>query len=151
MKNLLFASAIIGSLFSCSLDKGVEMENLSEKSNTELYPQKWELVEMSGSFTGIPPSTGSDMEWQEYYLLYEDNTFVKSRTQDQVTTEESGTYAFVTLSDGEYLVLSYASDNELIGNCTSEPKELLKLEAEDKLVGTWWACDGPGLFYEKAE
>lgn len=151
MKNFLLVAVIVGILLSCSLDKGIEMENPSEQSNAEQYTQKWELVGMSGSIANVPPSTGSDMAWQEYYLLYEDNTFVKSRTQDNITTEESGNYAFVTLSDGEYLELSYPSDNELIGNCTGEPKELLRLETVNKLVGTWWACDGPGLFYEKTD
>jgi hypothetical protein len=70
---------------------------------------------------------------------------------DNEVKEESGTYTFINLSDGTYLELVYVSDNELIGNCTQEPKELLKLNSENKLTGTWWACDGPGLVYERVE
>ena len=137
---------VIGS--ACTTSEEPDLEKLSSNSDLEQY-QKWQLVEMSGSLANVPPSTGSDMSWQEHYLLYPDSTFVKSRTQEGTVTEESGTYTFVTLDDGEYLELTYPSENELIGNCTGESKELLFFKSENKLTGTWQACDGPGLVYEK--
>ena len=117
----------------------------------EPYPQKWQLMEMPGNIADVPPSTGSDMAWQEYYLLYSDSIFIKSREEKNVITEETGRFAFVTLSDGKYLELIYELNNDQIGNCTSEAKELLKLATENKLIGTWWACDGPGLVYERTK
>ena len=154
MKNLisLCVLLLIGTLNSCSYNQGINLENPGEKFAADQYPQKWKLIEMSGNVANVPPSTGNDMAWQEYYLLYSDSTFVKSRKKENVTSEETGHYSFVTLTDGKYLELSYESDNDLVGNCTSEAKEILRLNAADnELIGTWSACDGPGLIYERVE
>lgn len=142
MKNIILASLLIGTFISCSLNKEIDPEQ---------YPQKWELIEISGSIADVPPLTGKDMDWQEYYLLNSDNSFVKSRERDKIITEVTGTFAFVIGTDSKYLELSYESDNKLIGNCTSEIKEHLNLNSENLLVGTWVACDGPGLVYERVE
>ncbi|MEM9676109.1 MAG: hypothetical protein AAF992_26195 [Bacteroidota bacterium] len=149
MKYLPFLSFLL--FTSCSDSPEVDPENTQNLKVTESYLEMWQLVEMLGSIANVPPTTGSNMEWQEYYLLYEDDTFKKVRERDGDTKEAIGTYAYVTLSDGEYLELTYPSENELIGNCTGEPKEHLFVESERKLIGTWWACDGPGLFYQKVE
>lgn len=151
MKNLIFVALVIGNLISCSFDKGIDPESLEENNDIEKYYDKWELVEMSGNMANMPAATGSEMEWQEYYILNLDSTFTKSRKRDDIVKEESGTYVFVALSDGKYLELSYKSDNDLIGNCTSEPRELLKLNSDNTMIGTWWACDGPGLVYKRAK
>jgi hypothetical protein len=140
MKKSLFGLLIV--CISCS-----QIDHIA----SEQYPQKWKLTEMSGSVANIPPSTGSDMEWQEYYLLNADGTFIKHRERDYEVKVESGIYNFINLSDGKYLELVYPSDNELVGNCTQEPIEILKLNSVNKLIGTWWACDGPGLKYERVE
>ncbi len=142
MRILLFGLLIIFNIVSCSKDYNFASDQ---------YPQKWQLIEMSGSIANVPPTGGSDMAWQEYYLLKSDSTFMKVRETDNVVKEEAGTFTFINLSDGKYLELIYTSDNDLIGNCTSEPKELLKLNSENKLIGTWWACDGPGLVYERVD
>lgn len=142
MKKIIFGSVIICTMLSCSKD---------DDFVSDQYPQKWKLIEMSGSIANVPPSTGSDMAWQEYYILNSDSTFIKARETDNVVMQEAGTFTFKELSDGKYFELVYKSDNDLIGNCTSEAKELLKLNSEKKLTGTWWACDGPGLKYERVE
>ncbi|MEO0331621.1 MAG: hypothetical protein AAF223_08030 [Bacteroidota bacterium] len=149
MKYLIFGLLLI--FAACSDSQTIDPESSQSTDNTTSYLDKWQLVEMSGSIANVPPTTGSEMAWQEYYLLYDDNTFTKVREQDDDTKEASGTYEFITLPDGEYLELSYPLENELIGNCTSESKELLSVQSEGKLIGTWWACDGPGLVYEKVE
>ncbi len=148
MKKLLFAVVIAGNLFACSLNNEIDSAQLNRETNA--YPQKWELVKMTGSFTNSE-TTGTDMAWQEFYLLEPNHTFTKSRESNGDTKEAKGTYAFVDLSDGKYLELTYESDNELIGNCTGEPKEYLRLTAENTLVATWLACDGPGLEYKKVQ
>ncbi len=151
MKNLIIGLFLLSVLTACTNMEETDPENLRENLSAEQNLQKWKLVEMSGNVANVPPSTGSSMAWQEYYELRPDHTFVKSREQDSGVIEETGTYAFVTLPDGEYLELTYDADNDLIGNCTSDSKELLFLQAENKLIGTWQACDGPGLVYEKVE
>ena len=154
MKNLIVGLVIlgIGIVTACSNSEEPGLERAREQQSDDVQAaQKWQLVEMSGSIANVPPSTGSDMNWQEYYLLYPDSTFTKVRERDGDVREAGGTYAFVTLSDGEYLELSYPSPNDLIGSCTTEPKELLFFQSENKLTGTWQACDGPGLVYEKVE
>jgi len=139
MRNQGILSLLIVTLIACSPDKKIAPDQ---------RPEKWQLVKMSGNDGSVPPSTGSDMDWQEWYLLYSNHTFTKTRERDS-TVIESGTYAIVTLSDGKYLELIYKSQNDLIGNCIPEPKELLKFNSEIELTRTWSACDGPGLFYEK--
>ena len=101
----------------------------------------------------IPNSetTGIDMEWQEFYLLNSDRTFIKSRERNGVLTEEPGSFSFEDLSDGKYLVLTYEADNDIIGNCTSDLKEVLMVKSETRMLSTWSACDGPGLEYKRIE
>lgn len=89
------------------------------------------------------------MEWQEYYLLQEEDRFLRVRMQSGAKVEAKGTAHFEQKSDGIYLVLEYEENNALIGNCTGDLKEELFLESDNKLVGTWQACDGPGLEYRK--
>lgn len=144
MKYLIFCLTLL--LAACEEHQDIDPENADDP---ELYLEKWKLVQMSGSFAGTPPTTGGDMDWQETYTLFADNAFTKIRKQNGDTNEVNGTYEYITLSDGEYLELTYSSESKLIGNCTGEPKELLMVESEIRLIGTWWACDGPGLVYKK--
>ena len=104
MKNLIFISLLICTLFSCTK---------TDEFNIEQYPQKWQLIKMTGQ---IPNSetTGTNMEWQEFYLLTSNATFIKSRERDGILTEESGNFSFEDLSDGKYLVLTYETDNTII-------------------------------------
>ncbi|MBE9491359.1 MAG: hypothetical protein IMY70_00620 [Bacteroidetes bacterium] len=139
MKNLIFISILTCTLFSCSKDDEFDFEQ---------YPQKWQLIKMTGQ---IPNSetTGTNMEWQEYYILNSNGTFTKSRERRGILTEVSGTFVFKDLSDKKYLELTYESDNAIIGSCFSEPGESLWLKSENRLMGTWSYCDGPGLEYER--
>ncbi|MEM1408538.1 MAG: hypothetical protein AAGG59_17270 [Bacteroidota bacterium] len=151
MRDLILKSLVIGLIaISCSSVEISELERI-EHLNAESYPQKWELVKMTGSIANQPASTGTDMAWQEYYVLFADGNFIKSRTHENTTGEEIGTYTFKPSSDTNYLELSYKYDSELIGNCSSEPMEFLILDDSNMLVATWWACDGPGLFYKRVE
>ncbi|MEM1336892.1 MAG: hypothetical protein AAF090_13605 [Bacteroidota bacterium] len=115
------------------------------------FPQRWELKAMSGMVAGVPPTTGEDMDWQEHYLLSSDSTFIKTRKTKDGNLQDSGTFSIINLSDGKYIEFNYQEKSVLVGNCSNEPSEVLRLESETKLVGTWRACDGPGLFYERTE
>lgn len=149
--SILFTFVIAGFLASCTK----EIQSNSEKSDDDngvglKYPQKWQLVSMSGSMVNSQ-TVGDDMVWQEFYILNADQTFTKSRTEDGKTVEVGGTYTFKEISNEEYLELNYFTDHEIIGNCTGEPHELLLILSPTKISGTWSACDGPGLEYEKVE
>src|SRR6267154_1322555 len=100
MRSQVILSLLIVTLIACSPDKKIDPDQC---------PEKWQLVKMSGNDANVPPSTGSDMDWQEWYLLYSDRTFTKTRERESLVTEETGTYAIVTLSDGKYLELIYKS------------------------------------------
>jgi hypothetical protein len=138
-KRILFLMLIVV-LFSCNKNEDINTE-------TELFGN-WKLIEMTGN---IPNSTttGSEMEWQENYLLKSDGTFQKSRDRDGVITEVSGIYNIVDLSDGKYLEFIFNEESEIIGSCYSNLKEEMFFQSENTLSSTWENCDGPGLKYEK--
>ena len=126
------------------------MISCTDDGETAEYPQRWQLIKMTGQLAGSE-TIGSDMAWQEFYFLNSDGTFIKSREQDGVIREGYGKFLFEDLSDGKYLILTYETYNEIIGNCTPDLKEVLALKSYNRLVGTWSACDGPGLLYERFE
>lgn len=120
-----------------------------KESDLDKFPQKWQLTTMFGQ---IPNSTisGSDMEWQESYILNSDGTFTKSRIRNGVLTEASGTFVFKELTDGKFLELYFNNSSNIIGSCTNSAlKETLWVRSEIKMLGTWSECDGPGLEYER--
>jgi hypothetical protein len=139
MKNLTLIGLLICTLYAC-------------KKDNEQYPQKWQLISMSGQ---IPNSetVGTEMSWQEYYLLKANGTFIKSRKQDGVTTEASGTYSFKTSvsSNEKYLILTYGTFSSIIGSCTSDLTELMLVKSNTDMISSWMACDGPGLEYKREE
>ena len=151
----------IFSLISALLLNTCNSEDVSDNSevsktvqNFELdkFPQKWELFQMTGQMSDEPPSTGDDMSWQEFYLLKEDNTFLKQRIQDDKITESQGTYSFSNANNENSLILKHNSTSSIIGNCTGDNTETLLFNKKEKnLTATWWACDGPGLFYKRTE
>lgn len=141
MKNSLLVLLVICLSFSCSKDDNFDPGK---------YPQKWTLVKMTGQISNSE-TTGENMEWQEYYLLKSDGTFIKNRVRDGIDYEESGSFTFADKTDGKFLELTYDADNEIIGSCNANQTESLWLKSENKLVGTWSYCDGPGLEYERKE
>ncbi len=145
---LLFCALLI--CFACSNnDKTTDEDQVSLKADQ--YPQKWQLMAMTGMVANVPPTTGDDLEYQETILLHSDNTFTKIREATGTSVEISGGFEIEIEGDGRYLILTYPEKNELVGNCSIEPKEWFRFDSETQLVGTWWACDGPGLFYDRVE
>lgn len=128
-------------LISCTKEDNFDIDR---------YPQKWTLIKMTSQ---IPNSerTGESMEWQEYYLLKSDGTFLKRRERDGIKYDASGKFQFITITDGTLLELTHDTKNQIIGNCYSNQTEQLYLKSADKLVGTWQMCDGPRLEYERKE
>lgn len=126
----------------------------SNSSSEEEVPlqskvQKWELVRMTGSFINSE-TTGDDMAWQEYYLLNPNGNFFKSRNRDGTISQATGTYAFVEQGHEKYFELTYITGKELIASCFGNGKEILMFNG-GQLLGSWNACDGPGLEYQLVE
>lgn len=149
MKKIILLLALATTVYSCTKetdDRGTALE----------ITGTWELVKMTGSYPGSE-ATGPDMEWQETYIIYEDETFVKTRVRGDSTTVASGTY---TLKDVEEfgdgpsikdIELLYDIENNIIGNCTSNKTiEYLFFSSDHRLINTWNYCDGPGLEYVKS-
>jgi hypothetical protein len=108
---------------------------------------KWQLVEMSGTMTNVPPLKGEAMSWQESYTLQPDSIFTKERSGDK-QLKATGRYKIVNMGDEQLIELSYDAPSEIIGSCLAGNKETLRL-SDGKLYGIWHACDGPGLTYER--
>jgi hypothetical protein len=142
MKRLTIIVAILFVFSSCTKDT-------EEATTTSTdYHGKWKLVSMYGAMLNMG-TVGTAMEWQETYLFNNDGTFTKSRVQNTEETKTSGTYTTVIRSDAMYLELTYTNDNEIIGNCFGNLKEELYINANNSLLSTWSACDGPVLEYKK--
>lgn len=140
MKKLTILIVLFSILVSFSSD---------DDSSLNTYEGKWQLIEMSGS-TPNSKTTGSEMDWQEFYLLNTDGTFKKSRDKDGVVTEVTGTYNIIDSSDEMQLEFIYETGNEIIGTCSSDLlKEEMHFQSENIFFSTWQQCDGPGLKYEK--
>lgn len=135
--NILFVSLIV--LFSCSND---------DQNSQKNYQGKWKLTQMSGNLQNSE-TTGSDMEWQEFYILNADGTFKKTRDRNGVIKDVSGTYNLIKSSNEMYLELVFNNESEIIGSCSSNLKEEMLFQSENTFSSTWQNCDGPGLKYEK--
>ncbi|MDG1571934.1 hypothetical protein OZ410_06370 [Robiginitalea sp. M366] len=114
-------------------------------------PQTWELYRMSGNTQGSV-TEGEQMQWQETYAFLADGTFVKTRLREGVTLNATGTFTFVNEDGQSGIRLTYPEDSPLIGNCTGDFTEYLYVDQDPTtLLGSWWACDGPGLYYQQVD
>lgn len=133
---------LIWLFFSSCID---DVENVEEQ-----FPQQWNLVRMTGT-DGLSDKTGPHLEWQEFYLLNPDGTFLKSRLEDGVKTSATGTFTIQESEDETTLLLTYEEPSDIIGSCTIELQETLIFLSNSILIGTWSACDGPGLEYFRVQ
>lgn len=141
MRKLVLSTVLFCLFISCSKDADFDASQ---------FPQKWQLVKMTGSKLNWE-TTGADMEWQEFYFFKSDGTFIKSRERNGKISEAFGNFAYKDLADGKYIELSYQTNFDIISSCYSNQAESLWLISENKLIGTWSHCDGPGLEYERVE
>ena len=145
MKSLsYFALASFFFLSSCSKNNdSLESEDFSAYK----FPQTWKLVKMTGNFEGSV-SIGQEMVWQENYVFKSDGSFNKTRITERESESASGRYIFDEINNN--FLLNYEQYFEIIANCSSNTKEYLYFnEDSNLLLSNWWACDGPGLFYER--
>ncbi len=102
---------------------------------------------MTGNMANVAPLKGEEMTWQESYTLRPDSTFTKERRGER-DLQASGRYRMVDVQGEQFIEFNYDSASEIIGSCLAVNKETLRLY-NGKLYGTWQACDGPGLIYER--
>lgn len=143
MKKVLLIFILSFALFSCTSD-----DLVLKDVDLQFTSQKWELVEMTGSWVNSS-TKGDDMAWQEHYIFNPDGTFFKSRIRDSITIEANGIFEIVEFDNDEadYLELTFTSGMELVGSCGNGDQELLRFVSKTELYNTWMACDGPGLYY----
>jgi hypothetical protein len=144
MKNLATIVFFLSAFSSCTKDDN------KENTSTADYHGKWTLVKMSGSLLNSE-TTGTAMEWQEFYVFSDSGTFTKFRIRNTVQTTASGTYVAKNNQDGTVLELTYPKNSEIIGSCYGNQKEELYFSTNNTLSSTWQNCDGPGLDYQKIE
>ncbi|WP_236641986.1 hypothetical protein [Dokdonia sinensis] len=119
-----------------------------EKSTTNVGSTELQTYNLTAMSSGqIVGDTNNALEWEEAYMLGEDFSFEKVRVRDGETITASGNYERKAMDDGEYLILNYEKAHPLIGNCSGDYTETLRIVDETKLQGTWIACDGPALTY----
>ena len=133
-------------LNSCSKNEEVnEVQNFTVSQ----FPQKWKLVKMTGSLKNSA-TTGQQMSWQESYVFNTDGSFLKTRIENGDLTSSAGNYTFDEKEN--FFLLNHSQPSVLVGNCSSDTTEYLYLDEKNYyLLSSWWACDGPGLFYERVE
>ena len=119
-----------------------------EKSTTEDATTETESYKLTAMSSGQMAGAKEDsLQWEEVYIFGADFSFEKIRVRNGETMSASGNYKRTILDDGEYFILDYESAHPIIGNCTSDYTETLRIIDETKLQGTWLACDGPALTY----
>ena len=124
-------------------------KNNADEGEQENITRTFELVEMTSGMIRSPDSN-QELQWDESYTFMGDGTFVKMRKRpDQQPSQESGSYETTTLQDGDYYTLVYNNpENEIIGSCTANGKEVLRILNDDRIRNTWAMCDGPMMTYE---
>jgi hypothetical protein len=127
---------------------GCTLASCTKEFDLDKFPQEWKLITMTANQITSSMTTGADMEWQEMYTLKSNGTFTKSRDRKGIITEAIGSFVFTDSPDCKYLELTYETGIALITSCTPG-KEILWIRSDTKMQGTWSACDGLGLEYER--
>ncbi|PTX15139.1 hypothetical protein C8N40_10826 [Pontibacter mucosus] len=154
MNKLLLLPLLVLILFSCSQKDELDSMNREESTHQALsnikQAQKWQLVQMSGQIRNSVQK-GADMPWQEHYVLNPDGSFSKVRQKGDETTAATGVYTYHSTAGEQYLELTYQSLNTIIGSCDAAGLKETLMVHKDGLQSSWWACDGPGLWYEQVK
>ncbi|MHA7130401.1 hypothetical protein [Algoriphagus namhaensis] len=145
MKRCLFVISLVTFLYSCTAsEEPISVEEI------------WSFTGYSCSFCSNPNEFFPVSDSTYYYTFRPDSSFTKNIG----TFELSGRYEVETTPDDQtYLVLQYNQasvdldrNNKvwpgLIHYCGQEYEPLL-IQDDGKLIGSWGACDGPRLVFEK--
>ena len=137
MKYLAAYTLMLLSLSACIDD----VENVEEQ-----FPQQWQLIRMSGTYNE-GWKTGAELDYQEFYLLNPDSTFLKSRLQDGLRISAYGTFSIRDIDDDTYFVFSYSEENEITGLCGSSLTEEALILNGSYITESAPACESPILTY----
>jgi len=150
MKRLLLPTLFLLLSIACSSDD----ENATRSEN-ESYVLRLDLV---SSIPGNPSSsdatktTGSAMEFQEYYSLDQEGAFMRHRERDGKTIEETGMYERGQWENKiPFIKFTYPDDSRLRGSCEVGNTEYLYLQENGLYKNEWGACDGTFLEYQVQE
>ena len=154
MKSLIITLISVALVSNCNNTEETaeepEVQITPQEFSVGGFPQKWQLYQMTGQVADAEPITGTNMSWQETYILNDDNTFTKKREHGGQVIESKGTYAFSNTAEGISVIMKHNLPTKIIGNCSGDKNEELTYnKLEKSLTSNWWACDGPGLFYKK--
>ena len=141
MKKFATVFIIMLSIVSCSSDDATSKNALG-------YYGKWKLTTYTTSFV-LAIYIPGEPQWQEYYDFKTDNTFLKTRIINGITTTASGTFLATKNNDQTNLKLTYSETSDIIGSCLGNLTEELILDNRGVLFSTWRNCDGPGFEYKK--
>lgn len=147
MKNVLVLFLSLTSLVAC------KKEEDSEDFKVGAYPQTWQLVKSTSSWTN-EVKTGKDLPYQEKYTFQADSTFTKIRQQGDQTTEASGTFSVRNQANriGQYAILTYPEASGIINFCSrGSLREGFDLTSNDTIRGGCEAFDGPRLEYKRVK
>lgn len=86
MKKLLILTMFSCIFFSCKKESNNDLAFDNNK-----YPQKWKLIEMAENFQ-TKVTRGANMPWQETYVLDTNGTFTKTRLENGITSEGTGSF-----------------------------------------------------------
>ena len=114
------------------------------------------LVQTEGQ---VPDSkqTGTEMPFQENYVLLNDGSFIKTRLDDGEEMRATGTFELKETSESvnaeeaiATVLFHHNNENPLIATCySSSLTEELYLTNDEKLISLYHTCDGLGLEYEQ--
>lgn len=146
MRRFLLLALLITSSFSCLDD---ELPLQAE------FPQKWVFSGISSSWVANPEITPV-VDSLYYYELREDGTFTKFIGEFELngTFEKEGDLS----NEAEYLIFkydqeTYLEDRErdgfgLIHYCGQDFEPFYYVDS-NTIRGSWGACDGPNLYFER--
>ena len=136
--------AILLIILLCSCSSG----STESQFDRNVFPQEWHLIRITTSITG-DFKEGTEMEFQESFILHSSGLFTKTRETSAGTVEGFGKYSFNEGENGTILELLHDSTNQTIVNCSGDLIELFSMATNETLVGSSAPCDGPILFYER--
>ncbi len=140
MKKFASIFMLMLSIVSCSNDD-------ADSRNSSSYYGKWELTKYTTTFI-LAIYVAGEPQWKEFYDFKSDDTFVKTRIRNGITTTASGTFKTTLIQNQTHLQLTYNAESDIIGSCTGKLNEELFIK-EGTLISTWQNCDGPGFEYSK--
>lgn len=144
MRVLFIFMLTLLSITACTRSTDQDTQGFDAKAKKQI----WTLFKMTGN-TLNSETTGNSMAFQEVYELYHNGNFVKKRNEEGTITEAGGTYEIKEENNEKALLLTYSKNNKIIGNCTGDATEYLTF-VDTIMQSSWWACDGPGLFYKRS-